>query len=59
MAIRNDYQAIEYSKFGQGFFKETKMMYIHKMIPPFKEDLIMYPFVRMKCKNYIFNHENK
>lgn len=53
-------QAIEYLKVQDKVSSKTKMMYdaIRKIVPPFKEDLIMYPFVN-EVKNYIINHENK
>jgi len=53
-------QAIEYLKVQDKVSSKTKKMYdaIRKIVPPFKEDLIMYPFVN-KVKDYIINHENK
>lgn len=53
-------QAIEYLKVQDKVSSKTKKMYdaIRKIVPPFKEDLIMYPFVN-QVKDYIINHENK
>lgn len=53
-------QAIEYLKVQDKVSSKTKMMYdaIRNIVPPFKEDLVMYPFVN-EVKNYIINHENK
>jgi histidine ammonia-lyase len=53
-------QAIEYLKVQDKVSTKTKSMYnaIRKIVPPFKEDLVMYPFVN-EVKNYIINHENK
>jgi len=53
-------QAIEYLKVQEKVSSKTKMMYdaVRNIVPPFKEDLVMYPFVN-KVKNYIINHENK
>ncbi|MFK7812821.1 MAG: histidine ammonia-lyase [Maribacter sp.] len=53
-------QAIEYLKVQDKVSSKTKMMYdaIRKIVPPFKEDLVMYPFVN-EVKDYIINHENK
>jgi len=53
-------QAIEYLKVQDKVSSKTKMMYdtVRKIVPPFKEDLVMYPFVN-EVKNYIINHENK
>lgn len=53
-------QAIEYLKVQNKVSSKTKKMYdaIRKIVPPFKEDLIMYPFVN-EVKDYIINHENK
>jgi len=53
-------QAIEYLKVQDKVSSKTKMRYdaIRKIVPPFKEDLVMYPFVN-EVKNYIINHENK
>jgi histidine ammonia-lyase len=53
-------QAIEYLKVQDKVSSKTKMMYdaIRKIVPPFKKDLVMYPFVN-EVKNYIINHENK
>jgi len=53
-------QAIEYLKVQDKVSSKTRKMYdvIRKIVPPFKEDLIMYPFVN-EVKDYIINHENK
>lgn len=53
-------QAIEYLKVQDQVSSKTKMMYdaVRNIVPPFKEDLVMYPFVNA-VKNYIINHENK
>jgi len=53
-------QAIEYLKVQDKVSSKTKMMYdaVRNIVPPFKEDLTMYPFVN-QVKNYIINHENK
>ncbi|VAW11791.1 Histidine ammonia-lyase [hydrothermal vent metagenome] len=52
-------QAIEYLKVQDKISSKTKKMYdaIRNIVPPFKEDLIMYPFVN-EVKNFIINHEN-
>lgn len=53
-------QAIEYLKVQEKVSSKTKMMYdvVRNIVPPFKEDLVMYPFVN-DVKNYIINHKNK
>ena len=53
-------QAIEYLKVQDKVSSKTKKMYdaIRAMVPPFAEDLVMYPYVN-KVKDYIINHENK
>ena len=53
-------QAIEYLKVQDKVSTKTKKMYdaVRNIVPPFKEDLVMYPFVN-EVKNYIINHENK
>ncbi len=53
-------QAIEYLKVQDKVSSKTKKMYdaIRKIVPPFKEDIVMYPFVN-QVKDYITNHENK
>ncbi|MGB5553998.1 MAG: aromatic amino acid ammonia-lyase [Flavobacteriaceae bacterium] len=53
-------QAIEYLNVQDKVSSKTKAMYdaVRKIVPPFKEDLIMYPFVNA-VKNYIINHQNK
>lgn len=53
-------QAIEYLKVQDKVSSKTKIMYdaVRNIVPPFKEDLVMYTFVN-EVKNYIINHENK
>lgn len=53
-------QAIEYLQVQDKVSSKTKKMYdaIRKIVPPFKEDVVMYPFVN-EVKNYIINHQNK
>jgi len=53
-------QAIEYLGVQDKISSKTKMMYdaVRKIVPPFKEDIVMYPFVN-KVKNYIIEHQNK
>ncbi len=53
-------QAIEYLKVQDKVSSKTKNMYdaIRNIVPPFKEDMVMYPFVN-EVKNFIINHENK
>lgn len=53
-------QAIEYLKVKDKVSSKTRKMYevIREIVPPFKEDLVTYPFVN-EVKNYIINHENK
>jgi len=53
-------QAIEYLKVQDKVSSKTRKMYdvIRKIVPPFKEDIVMYPFVN-EVKDYIMNHENK
>jgi len=53
-------QAIEYLGVQNKVSSKTKMMYdaVRNIVPPFKEDLVMYPFVN-QVKNYIINHQNK
>lgn len=53
-------QAIEYLKVQDKVSSKTKKMYdaIREIVPPFKEDIVMYPFVN-EVKDYIMNHENK
>ncbi len=52
-------QAIEYLKVQDKVSSKTKKMYdaVRKIVPPFKEDPIMYPYVN-EVKNFIINHEN-
>tara|TARA_R110002167_G_scaffold163242_19_gene360027 strand:- start:1584 stop:3119 length:1536 start_codon:yes stop_codon:yes gene_type:complete len=53
-------QAIEYLQVQDKVSTKTKKMYdaIRNIVPPFKEDLVMYPFVNA-VKDYIINHQNK
>lgn len=53
-------QAIEYLEVQDRVSSKTKKMYddVRKIVPPFKEDPVMYPFVNA-VKNYIINHQNK
>lgn len=53
-------QAIEYLEVQDKVSTKTKNMYeaIRKIVPPFKEDLIMYPYVN-QVKDFITNHKNK
>ena len=53
-------QAIEYLKVQDKVSSKTKKMYdaIRIIVPPFTEDVVMYPYVN-KVKNFIINHENK
>ncbi|NNE78145.1 MAG: aromatic amino acid lyase [Pricia sp.] len=52
-------QAIEYLKLQDKVSSKTKIMYdaVRKIVPPFKEDTVMYPYVN-GIKNYIINHQN-
>lgn len=52
-------QAIEYLKVQDKVSTKTKNMYeaVRKIVPPFKEDLIMYPYVN-QVKDFITNHKN-
>lgn len=52
-------QAIEYLKVQERVSSKTKKMYdaIRIIVPPFAEDMVMYPFVN-QVKNFIINHEN-
>ncbi len=52
-------QAIEYLGVQEKVSSKTKKMYdsVRKILPPFKEDLVMYPFVS-EVKNHIMNHQN-
>jgi len=52
-------QAIEYLQVQDKVSTKTKNMYdaIRKIVPPFKEDLIMYPYVN-QVKDFITNHKN-
>ncbi len=53
-------QAIEYLKVQDKVSTKTKNMYdaVRNIVPPFKEDTVMYPYVNA-VKNYIINHQNK
>ncbi|WP_149303902.1 HAL/PAL/TAL family ammonia-lyase [Pareuzebyella sediminis] len=53
-------QAIEYLKLQKKVSSKTKEMYdaVRKIVPPFKNDTVMYPYVN-EVKNYIINHQNK
>ncbi len=53
-------QAIEFLKVQDKVSSKTKSMYdaIRMIVPPFDEDVVMYPYVN-KVKNYIINHQNK
>lgn len=53
-------QAIEYLEVKDKVSSKTKKMYdeVRKIVPPFKEDMVMYPFVN-EVKNYIINNQNK
>ena len=52
-------QAIEYLEIQDKVSSKTKKMYdaIRNLVPAFKEDVIMYPYVN-KVKGFIMNHEN-
>jgi len=52
-------QAIEFLEVQDKVSTKTKNMYdaIRKIVPPFKEDLIMYPYVN-QVKDFITNHKN-
>ena len=52
-------QAIEYLKVQDKVSSKTKKMYeaIRAIVPPFTEDIIMYPYVN-EVKKFIINHEN-
>ncbi|QCX01461.1 aromatic amino acid lyase [Aggregatimonas sangjinii] len=53
-------QAIEYLGVQDQVSSKTRMMYdaVRNIVPPFKEDMVMYPFVN-QVKDYIINHQNK
>lgn len=53
-------QAIEYLGVKDKVSSKTKKMYdaVRSIVPPFKEDEVMYPYVN-EVKNYIINHQNK
>ena len=52
-------QAIEYLNVQDKVSSKTKKMYdaIRIIVPPFEEDIVMYPYVN-EVKNFIINHEN-
>lgn len=52
-------QAIEYLQVQDKVSSKTKNMYdaIRKIVPPFKKDIIMYPYVNL-VKDFITNHKN-
>lgn len=52
-------QAIEYLEVQDKVSSKTKKMYdtIRNIVPPFKKDLIMYPYVN-QVKDFITNHKN-
>lgn len=52
-------QAIEYLCVQEKVSSKTKKLYdaIRIIVPPFDEDITMYPYVN-KVKNYIINHQN-
>ncbi|WP_109438514.1 MULTISPECIES: HAL/PAL/TAL family ammonia-lyase [Aquimarina] len=51
-------QAIEYLEVQNEVSSKTRKMYedIRKIVPKFKEDIIMYPYIN-EVKNYIINNE--
>jgi histidine ammonia-lyase len=53
-------QAIEYLEVKDKVSTKTKKMYdaVRNIVPPFKKDEVMYPYVN-EVKNYIINHQNK
>lgn len=53
-------QAIEYLNAQEKVSSKTRSMYdaVRKIVPPFKEDTIMYPYVN-QVKDFITNHKNK
>jgi len=53
-------QAIEYLSVQDKVSSKTKKMYdaVRNIVPPFKEDTIMYPYVN-QVKDFITNHKNK
>lgn len=52
-------QAIEYLKVQDQVSTKTKKMYdaVRKLVPVFKKDVIMYPYIN-EVKKFIINHEN-
>jgi histidine ammonia-lyase len=53
-------QAIEYLDVKDKVSSKTRKMYdaVRNIVPPFKTDKVMYPYVN-EVKNYIINHQNK
>lgn len=53
-------QAIEYLEVKDKVSTKTRKMYdaVRNIVPPFKKDEVMYPYVN-EVKNYIINHQNK
>lgn len=53
-------QSIEYLEFKDKVSAKTRKMYdaVRNIVPPFKKDEVMYPYVN-EVKNYIINHQNK
>ena len=53
-------QAIEYLDVKDKVSSKTRSMYdaVRKIVPPFKEDIIMYPYVN-QVKDFIINQRNK
>jgi len=53
-------QAIEYLEVKDKVSSKTRKMYdaVRNIVPPFKKDEVMYPYVN-EVKNYIINHQNK
>ncbi len=51
-------QAIEYLEFKDSVSSSTRKLYdeVREIVPAFKEDLVMYPFVE-KIKNYLINNQ--
>ena len=50
-------QAIEYLEFKDSVSSSTRKLYdeVREIVPAFKDDLVMYPFVE-KIKNYLINN---
>ncbi len=53
-------QAIEFLQVQDKVSSKTKKLYdaVRNIVPPFKEDIVMYPYVNA-VKDYIINHQNK